>query len=74
MQGNTKNIPEWWGAFGHPLMKKGDTQTPPHGFQIFFDNLKNNKNGLVGVPLATHESNSNSDSDLPIDGPDGFTQ
>ena len=30
--------------------------------------------GLVGVPLDTHESDSNSDSDTPIEGPDAFMQ
>jgi hypothetical protein len=30
------------------------------------------QHGLVGVPLVTHESDSNSDSDTPIDGPDDF--
>jgi hypothetical protein len=32
------------------------------------------QHGLVGVPLVTHESDSDSDSDIPIDGPDDFMQ
>ena len=32
------------------------------------------QHGLVGVPLVTHESDSDLDSDTPIDGPDAFMQ
>jgi hypothetical protein len=34
------------------------------------------QHGLVGVPLVTHESDSDSetDSDIPFDGPDDFMQ
>jgi len=32
------------------------------------------RHGLVGVSLVTEESDSDSDTDIPIDGPDDFMQ
>ena len=32
------------------------------------------RHGLVGVSLVTEESDSDSDTDIPIDGPDDFIQ
>jgi hypothetical protein len=38
------------------------------------DQLDEIQHGLVGVPLVTRESDSNSDSDIPIHGPHEFMQ
>ena len=32
------------------------------------------QHGLVGVPLVTTESDSDSDDDIPIDGPNAFME
>jgi hypothetical protein len=32
------------------------------------------QHGLAGVPLVTHEGDFDSDSDIPMDGPDDFLQ
>ena len=38
------------------------------------DGLDETQHGLVGVPLVTHESDSNSGTGIPIDGIDAFMQ
>jgi hypothetical protein len=38
------------------------------------DGLDELQHGLIGGPLVTHGSDSDSESDTPIDGPDDFTQ
>jgi hypothetical protein len=60
-------------SIGGDLTTQWDVD-PEDGAQIDEDGLDELQHDLVGVPLVTHESNSDYDSDISIDGPNDLMQ